>query len=142
LRLGVIGTASTSKASRVCAAGAEQEAFTEVDRRIEGYALPAVEAGERFLVISTQGRGDEAALRAALSVEAEYVAFVGSRLKAEALKTELLETGVNPERLARLYSPAGLDIGAIGPEEIALSILAEIVAFRRKRFGAPKGQAA
>lgn len=125
-----------------CAPEAEQSAFHEVDRRIEGYALPVAEEGERFVVVSTQGRGDEAALRAALAIEAEYVAFVGSRLKAQALKADLAEQGVDPERLAKLRAPAGLDIGAIGPEEIALSILAEIVAFRRQRRNALKGQTA
>jgi xanthine dehydrogenase accessory factor len=115
-----------------CAPASEQSAFGDVDRRIEGYALPVVEDGARFIVISTQGKGDEAALQAALAIEADYVAFVGSRLKAETLKTALAERGLDGERLAKLHSPAGLDLGAIGPEEIALSILAEIVAFRRK----------
>jgi xanthine dehydrogenase accessory factor len=78
-----------------------------------------------------QGRGDEAALLAALAVDADYVAFVGSRKKAAALKAALAERGVTAERLARLKSPAGLDLGAITPDEIAISILAEIVAMRR-----------
>jgi xanthine dehydrogenase accessory factor len=115
----------------VCAPSAEQLAFAEADRRIEGYALPVQETGARYLVVSTQGRGDEAALLAALSVDAEYVAFVGSRKKAEALKSALSKRGVEPERLARLKAPAGLDLGAITPDEIAISILAEIVAVRR-----------
>ncbi len=62
-----------------CAPAAEQPAFAETDRRIEGYALPAEKDGARFVVVSTQGRGDEAALKAALAVESDYVAFVGSR---------------------------------------------------------------
>src|SRR5581483_816321 len=66
----------------VCAPAAEQGAFAEAERRIEGYALPVDEAGARFVVVSTQGRGDEAALQAALAVESDYVAFVGSRAKA------------------------------------------------------------
>ena len=115
----------------VCAPSAEQLAFAEADRRIEGYALPVQETGARYLVVSTQGRGDEAALLAALSVDAEYVAFVGSRKKAEALRSALSKRGVEPERLARLKAPAGLDLGAITPDEIAISILAEIVAVRR-----------
>jgi xanthine dehydrogenase accessory factor len=115
----------------VCAPAAEQLAFEEADRRIEGYALPVQETGARYVVVSTQGRGDEAALLAALSVDAEYVAFVGSRKKAEALKSALSKRGVEPERLARLKAPAGLDLGAITPDEIAISILAEIVAVRR-----------
>jgi xanthine dehydrogenase accessory factor len=114
-----------------CAPAAEQPAFGEVDRRIEGYALPVNESGSRFVIVSTQGRGDEAALLAALAVDADYVAFVGSRRKAEALKKALGERGVAPERLAKLKAPAGLDLGAITPDEIAISILAEIVALRR-----------
>jgi xanthine dehydrogenase accessory factor len=62
-----------------------------------------------------------------------YVAFVGSRLKAQTLKAALAARGVDRERLAGLRAPAGLDLGGIGPEEIALSIIAEIVAFRRGR---------
>ena len=73
----------------VCAPAAEQGAFGDADRRIEGYALPVEDAGARYVVVSTQGRGDEAALLAALAVDADYVAFVGSRKKAEALKATL-----------------------------------------------------
>ena len=116
----------------VCAPAADQPAFGDADRRIEGYALPVDEAGRRFVVVSTQGRGDEAALQAALAIETDYVAFVGSQKKAQALKVALAERGVSAERLARLKAPAGLDLGAITPDEIALSILAEIVAVRRR----------
>lgn len=114
-----------------CAPAAEQPAFAEADRRIEGFALPVAEAGARYVVVSTQGRGDEPALLAALAAEADYVAFVGSRRKAEVLKSKLTARGIAPERLARLKAPAGLDLGAITPDEIALSILAEIVTVRR-----------
>jgi xanthine dehydrogenase accessory factor len=114
-----------------CAPATEQAAFAEVERRIEGYALPVTEPGLRYIVVSTQGRGDEAALRAALAAEVDYVAFVGSRRKAETLKATLAAGGVATGRLARLKAPAGLDLGAITPDEIALSILAEIIAVRR-----------
>jgi xanthine dehydrogenase accessory factor len=114
-----------------CAPKAEQPAFAEVDNRIEDYALPAHEPGARFIVVSTQGRGDEAALRAALSVDADFVAFVGSRKKAAKLRDTLNAGGIDAARLAKFKAPAGLDLGAITPEEIALSVLAEIVAVRR-----------
>jgi xanthine dehydrogenase accessory factor len=114
-----------------CAPAAEQAAFSDADRRIEGYALPVEDAAARYVVVSTQGRGDEAALLAALAVDVDYVAFVGSRKKAEALKAALAKRGVAAERLAKLKAPAGLDLGAITPDEIAISILAEIVAVRR-----------
>ena len=119
-----------------CAPAAEQASFPEADRRIEGYALPMDEKGARFVVVSTQGRGDEAALQAALAIDADYVAFVGSRKKAEALKAALAQRGVAAEQLARLKAPAGLDLGAITPDEIAISILAEIVGARRR--GCPR----
>lgn len=116
----------------VCAPAAEQSAFAEVDQRIEGYALEAKSEGRRFIVVSTQGRGDEAALRAALSAESDYVAFVGSRRKVAALRAKLVSDGVAPERFDALRAPAGLDLGAITPEEIALTIFAEIVEVRRR----------
>jgi xanthine dehydrogenase accessory factor len=123
----------------VCAPSSEQSAFVAADRRIEGYALPVDDAGARFVVISTQGRGDEPALQAALAVETDYVAFVGSRKKAEALKTALSQQGVTADRLANLKAPAGLDLGAITPDEIAVAILAEIITVRRR--GHPRGPA-
>jgi xanthine dehydrogenase accessory factor len=115
----------------ICAPPVEQPAFAEADRRIDGYALPASEPAARYIVVSTQGRGDEAALSAALATDVDYVAFVGSRKKAEVLKAALTERGVAAERLAQLKAPAGLDLGAITPEEIAISVLAEIVAAHR-----------
>jgi xanthine dehydrogenase accessory factor len=117
----------------VCAPAAEQAAFAEAECRIEGYALPVAEPGARYVVVSTQGRGDEAALQAALAVDADYVAFVGSRKKAAALKAALMQRGVAAARLGKLKAPAGLDLGAITPDEIAISILAEIVAVRRSK---------
>jgi len=123
----------TGFAVTVCAHTDEQATFAEADRRIEGYALPVDEAGQRYVVVATQGRGDEAALLAALAVDVDYVAFVGSRRKAEVLKAAMTDRGISPERLAKLKAPAGLDLGAVTPEEIAISILAEIVALRRQK---------
>jgi xanthine dehydrogenase accessory factor len=116
----------------VCAPAGAQSVFEGPDRRIEGYALDVGEEGARFIVVSTQGAGDEAALRAALSTPAAYVAFVGSRAKVAALRDEMMAEGVGEEAFAALRAPAGLDIGAITPEEIALSILAEMVQVRRR----------
>ena len=86
----------------------------------------------RFAVVATQGRGDEAALIAALALSAPYTAFVGSKKKGSALKFALQSKGVAAGQLAGLRVPAGLDLGAVTPEEIALSILGEIVQFRRR----------
>jgi xanthine dehydrogenase accessory factor len=116
----------------VCAPETEQTGFAEADQRIDGFVLPDGDRARRFIVVSTQGRGDEAALQAALSVKSDYVAFVGSRKKAETLKAKLAAAGMSAAALARLKAPAGLDLGAITPDEIALSILAEIVEARRR----------
>src|SRR5581483_6464922 len=94
---------------------------------------------KRFVVVSTQGKGDEAALRAALGVDAAYLAFVGSRRKMAALREKLISDGVASE-IDRVRAPAGLDLGAISPEEIAMSILAEITLQRRR--GQPVGRSA
>src|SRR5262249_6211496 len=105
----------------VCAPPDDQALFSEVDQRIEGYALPVESDGARFVVVSTQGRGDEAALKAALAIDASHVTFVGSRRKIAALRQALIAGGMSSERFDRLKGPAGLDIGAITPDEIALS---------------------
>ena len=123
-----------------CAPAADQNAFAAADERIEGYLLPAQSPGQRLVIVCTQGRGDEAALKAALQVEALHVAFVGSRAKAAALRQTLLADGVPEDAFDRLKAPAGLDIGAITPEEIALSILAEMIEVRRRGQRAPGGR--
>jgi xanthine dehydrogenase accessory factor len=122
----------------VAAPAADQKGFVDVERRIEGFDLsvePA--AATSFVVVATQGRGDRAALGAALLSGARYVACIASRRKAAALKARLIEDGMAPDRVGRLRGPAGLDIGAITPEEIALAILADIV--RERRQGAREG---
>ena len=85
------------------------------------------------IVIATQGTRDRDALRGALASPAAYVSMIGSRRKIESLRHDLAEEGaVSADRLAELRGPAGFDIAAVGPEEIALSIVAEIVAFLRQ----------
>jgi xanthine dehydrogenase accessory factor len=107
-------------------------AAPDADVVIDGFALGELNQARRFVVVSTQSKGDEAALRAAISTEAEYRAFVGSRRKMMALREKLVAQGVDPAAIDRVKAPAGLDLGAITPEEIAMSILAEITALRRR----------
>jgi xanthine dehydrogenase accessory factor len=97
---------------------------------IDGHDLPRVAAASHYVVVATQGRGDEAALRGALAAEAGFTAFVGSRRKMASLRSAL-EGSVPQDRLEAVRAPAGLDLGAITPDEIALSILAEMVRHRR-----------
>lgn len=116
----------------VCAAPEDQHLFAEADRRVEGFALPPSNEPLGTIVVSTQGRDDEAALKAAVTSNAEHIAFVGSRRKLAAISEALLAEGIAAERIARVKGPAGLDIGAITADEIALSILAEMISQRRK----------
>lgn len=125
----------------LCAPGLAAGKAPEVDRLLDGFTFDTAGGAGRYVVVATQGKGDEAALRAALSAGAAYIAFVGSRRKFETLRTRLAASGVPEEALARVKSPAGLDIHGITPDEIALSILAEIVAHRRGRQRAATEQA-
>lgn len=102
------------------------------DRFVDGFDVEVASNGHRFVVVSTQGKGDETALRVAAGLQADYCAFVGSRRKLAALREELIADGVEPSAFERIKGPAGLDLGAITPEEIALSILAEITTMRRR----------
>lgn len=104
----------------------------DADRIVDGFELDGVGDGRRFVVVATQGRGDEAALRAALARDASYRAFVGSRRKMAALRERLVAGGADVAVVDQIRTPAGLDLGAITPEEIALSILAEITIERRR----------
>jgi len=83
-----------------------------------------------YFVIATQGVGDSIALQTALSLPSEYIGFVGSQKKFSALKDKL-SNGKNLARLDFVKAPAGLNICAVTPEEIALSILSEITLIRR-----------
>jgi xanthine dehydrogenase accessory factor len=104
----------------------------QVDMLIDGFALDELHQAKRFVVVSTQGKGDEAALRAAIATDAAWHAFVGSRRKMAALRAKLVAEGADASAIDRVKAPAGLDLGAITPEEIAMSILAEITVERRR----------
>jgi xanthine dehydrogenase accessory factor len=84
------------------------------------------------IVVATHGRFDEDALEQALRSEAEYVSLVASPTRARVVVESLRAREIPEERVRRLKAPAGLDLGAVAPEEIAVSILAEIVARRRR----------
>jgi len=103
------------------------------DQYVDGFDLESLSPrAADAIVVATQGAGDKAALQAALATPAGYVAMVGSRRKIATLKDGLTEGGLRKAQVERLHGPAGLDIGAIEPEEIALSILGELVQERRR----------
>lgn len=107
------------------APGASVALFPDAASIAETFVLP--EPVPRFVVVATQGKGDEEGLEAALAAGAPRIWFVASRRKAEKLKTYLKERGHDPARVDAIVAPAGLDIGAATPQEIALSVLAAIV---------------
>ena len=88
------------------------------------------------VAIVTRGHAeDEECLRAVMSTNPDYVGLIGSKRRTNIVLERLRATGVADERLARVRAPVGLDIGAVTPEEVALAILAEIVAERRGGAG-------
>jgi xanthine dehydrogenase accessory factor len=88
-------------------------------------------ADDLALVVAAHGRDELSALRRGLEANLPYVGLVASRVRGSAVVAELRAEGLDEQRLARLETPAGLDLGARTPEEIALSILARVVAVRR-----------
>ena len=88
--------------------------------------------GDVAVVVASHGRGEVEALSRALRSSVSYVGLVASRRRGAAVVDELRSGELGEDELARLHTPAGLDIGAREPEEVALSILAEIVAVRRR----------
>ena len=94
-------------------------------------------AGERsYVVVATQGHYDEPALEAALATPAAYVGLVASGKRASSVITWLRERGVSEEALIRVRAPAGVDLGCTCHEEIAVSVMAELVAFKSAGAGA------
>ena len=84
-------------------------------------------------MIATRGhRDDLRILRWAVQTPARYIGMIGSRRKAITVYRQLVAEGLRPELFERVHSPVGLDIGAVTPEEIAVSILAELIAIRRR----------
>jgi len=93
--------------------------------------LPPVSG--RYVVVASRGKFDEEAVEQALRANSTYVAVVANKKRAQEIHRRLELKGESPEKLAKVRAPAGLDIGAETPEEIALSIMAEIVSESRKR---------
>lgn len=89
-----------------------------------------------YVLIATRGhRYDDIALRAAIATPARYIGLLGSKRKSLLIFRELLESGATLEQLRRVHAPVGLAIGALSPEELAVSIMAEIIASRRGGAG-------
>src|SRR3954451_8770776 len=112
---------------------ADPEAFPGADRVLAETALARFEPETApYVIVATQGIWDEEALRSVFRREASYVGLVASPTRSQHVRAWLRHEGqVSDERLAALRAPAGLDLGAETPEEIAISILGELVQVRR-----------
>ena len=97
-------------------------------------------ADDLALIVAAHGRDELEPLRAAVEAGLPYIGLVASRSRGAAVLEELRQAGLDPAAVARIETPAGIDIGAVTPGEIALSILAQVIAVRR-RGGADAGPA-
>jgi xanthine dehydrogenase accessory factor len=116
--------------------------FPEADHIICGDFAEALRqfpiGPDTYVVIVTRDhRQDEESLRQVMGAPAAYVGMIGSRRRVGAVLQQLQEEGVPADAVARVHSPIGLDIGAETPEEIAVSIMAEIIQVRRQGSGRP-----
>ena len=110
-----------------------QEVFTSYEDAFEKIKPNAAS----YLVIVTRGHKEDMRVLAwAVRTEARYVGMIGSKRKVMSVYKALENEGYKPEEFERVYAPMGLDIGALSPEEIAVSITAELVAVRRSALHA------
>lgn len=115
---------------------ANRERFPEAEEvHAEEYEdlFPKLEVRDtNYVVIVTRGhRDDMRVLRWALETPARYIAMIGSKRKVIGVVKELEKEGIGREAFDRLFAPMGFEIGAITPEEIAVSVVAEMIAARR-----------
>jgi xanthine dehydrogenase accessory factor len=114
--------------------GAEPSSFPHAERVVaEDFDRCQTPIGPNtYVVIATQHKNDHVWLQKALEGEAAYVALIASRHRARLVLDYLAAEGVRAEKIARIFAPAGFDLGGVTPEEIALSIVSQIVALRRR----------
>ncbi len=117
-----------------------RERFPDADEVLSGEyetIFPNLAVHEStYIVIVTRGhRDDMRVLRWAVSTPACYISMIGSRRKVINVVKELEKEGISRERMERIYAPMGLEIGAISPEEISISVAAEMIAVRRNATG-------
>jgi xanthine dehydrogenase accessory factor len=123
---------ATNYTVSVAAPQADRESFPDADLVESDLDLSQIKiTRQTFIVVSTQGHRDEEALEKALFSNASYVAFVASKAKTAKILEYLRQRGLADPSPGRLRAPAGLDIHAASPEEIAVSILAEIIRVNR-----------
>ncbi len=121
---------------------ATPERFPDVDELIVAWPDDAfrqliIAPSTDIAILTHDPKFDEPALLGALATPARYIGAVGSRSTNADRRERLLDSGVSPDDLQRVHGPIGLDIGGQTPEEMAISILAEMIASRHDRAGGP-----
>jgi molybdenum cofactor cytidylyltransferase len=109
--------------------------FPRADRLLHRLDFSLLHSDECYIVIASRGQFDEDAVEQALSIRAQYVGVLANRQRAEEIFEGLRQRGVSDEKISRVNAPIGLAIGAETAEELALSIMAEVIAVRRKNSG-------
>ncbi len=99
---------------------------------LEGRYASRATGVKLFVLVATMGESDETMLASAIGARPDYLGVVASRRRMEEIRETLTRRGVSAEAIATIRGPAGLDLGASRPEEIAISILAEIVSSGRQ----------
>ena len=119
---------------RVAAEGIEDANFPPIDHAENAKTISDLQVSfNTFIAVCTQGENDEVALEQAVKSGAPYVCFVASRKKANKVFQYLRQVGVPADDMRKIKTPAGLDINAKLPEEVAISILAEMISIFRNR---------
>lgn len=117
----------------VAAPGGKRERFTAASGWIEDFDdVAKIERPPSAIVVATQGSGDARALDAALDLGSGYIGLIASPKKSARLKETMKQRGFDATAVDRIDAPAGLDIGAVTAEEVAVSVLAELVQRRRQ----------
>ncbi|MFL5758489.1 MAG: XdhC family protein [Thermomicrobiales bacterium] len=125
---------------------ATEERFPDADRIIQAWPDDAlnelvIEPNTYVAILTHDPKFDEPALLGTIETKARYIGAVGSRKTNRDRRQRLIEAGLDEESLSRIHGPIGLNIGAETPEEMAISILAEIIAIRHGRPGGPLTEA-
>ena len=113
------------------------EAFPTADKLVQASFGETRIDSQSYVVIATQHKQDHLSLKRALEGSAAYIALIASKKRAKLVLDYVMDAGVPASELSRVRTPAGLDLGAITPEEIALSVMSEIIAVRRGGSGRP-----
>ena len=114
----------------------DKPAVFKPQRHSEPETAPDDKRAPDFAVVATQGRGDLPALTAAIDAAAPYIGFIASRRKGKKIQQALLKNGVARAKVDGIRVAVGIDIGAETPQEIALSVLAALVAHRNRHAAA------